>query len=292
MKMTVTEEYIPEVVVSKIHADDLRTQMENEGKGEGKGKGKEKERPTEEPEVIKPARTERTLKYEGPIRRIETTVKWQNPERGSYCEHIQKPPILKADVSPTVKVRVADKLSVQYDRHLGNEARNYEKFPSHFFEHWNGFNVMRPLRDPVPVGAVVPQFYGCYVPKNETSQDTDGGHSRSYLSPILLLENCGTPVQPEDLNRDDRQECASLYYRFHHEGWSRGSVYPRNILVQRGPLHESPLFHTVSRLRGDKPELSFRLIDSGRSIQDTRAMLVEEMAVDETFYVFRPLPGY
>lgn len=84
--------------------------------------------------------------------------------------------------------------------------------------------------------------------------------SPQYLSPILLLENCGVPVDPALLGIDDREECASLYYRLHHAGWKHGSVAPRNILMQRGPLSEFPMLRSIeSRTK------SFRLIDFGRS---------------------------
>jgi hypothetical protein len=116
-------------------------------------------------------------------------------------------------------------LSVRGDSHVEWEVHNYQQFPSHFFEHWNGFNIILPLHDPVPVGAVVPQFYGYYLPDQEKKKRPDHEDDNStprpaYLSPILLLEDCGTPVKPEKLSIDNRQEAASLFYRLHHEGGS------------------------------------------------------------------------
>lgn len=60
----------------------------------------------------------------------------------------------------TATCQVAAKLSFQYDDHLAREAENYQKFPKHFSEHWSGYNIIKPIRQPVPIGALVPQFYG------------------------------------------------------------------------------------------------------------------------------------
>jgi hypothetical protein len=79
--------------------------MENEG-GKGKGKQKEKEEPTGEHEIVKPAKVEGTLSYKGPVHFIQTTVEWQTPERGPYCEHIHRSIKLHLDVPLTAKVRV------------------------------------------------------------------------------------------------------------------------------------------------------------------------------------------
>jgi len=50
------------------------------------------------------------------------------------CSHLQKEP----QTPLTATVRVAAKLSLQYDDHLENEARNYMRFPEHMFKHWTG----------------------------------------------------------------------------------------------------------------------------------------------------------
>ena len=57
------------------------------------------------------------------------------------------------------------------------------------------------------------QFYGYYVP-----EENNENQAAPYLSPILLLENCGIPIDPEALNQDDKEECASLLYRLHEAG--------------------------------------------------------------------------
>ncbi|PBK62155.1 hypothetical protein ARMSODRAFT_838638, partial [Armillaria solidipes] len=140
---------------------------------------------------------------------------------------------------------------IKHDDHLKQEAKNYQKFLAHFFQHWNGYNIVPPLHDPTPIGAVVPQFYGYYMPEK-------GDGDQGYLSPILLLEDCGTPIDVEALDIDDRQECASMLFRFHNEGWLHGSVFPRNIVMQHGDIQDWPAYKRHSDRR-------FRLIDFGRS---------------------------
>lgn len=140
--------------------------------------------------------------YEGPYRAVQTTVGYQNLERAPYCEHLRR-----ENVHPlTTRVQVAAKLSVKYDDHLPTEAANYQAFPRHFFEHRSGFCLpaLPALSDPVPSGAVVPQFYGYYKPdwKDERNKDLNG--KKPYLSPLLLVEDCGTPIVPENMTVDDR----------------------------------------------------------------------------------------
>jgi hypothetical protein len=69
------------------------------------------------------------------------------------------------------------------------------EFPAHILTHWKGRGVIPPLQDSTPMGALVPQFYGFYVPEQQNEE---------YQSPIMLLEDCGSPVNPEKLNVDDR----------------------------------------------------------------------------------------
>src|SRR5882762_2788431 len=107
-------------------------------------------------------------------------------EVGGFADaHIQES--MQCEKVPlTAKVSAVAKLSMQYDEHLDREAKNYQSFPAHLFEHRNGYNVIPPLHDPVPEGAVVPQFYGYYVPEKKIGD--------RYL---LLLENCGVPIVAE-----------------------------------------------------------------------------------------------
>ncbi|KAL1744186.1 hypothetical protein HDZ31DRAFT_39187 [Schizophyllum fasciatum] len=126
--------------------------------------------------------------------------------------------------------------------------------PVHLSQHWSGFNIRKPLRAPTPLGAVVPQCFGYYVPEK-------GEGDGRYMSAILLVEDCGDQVEEGKLNEDDRHECADMYMRMHQAGWVHGSVFPRNTVVQKGPLYLPPEERTM-----DEP--SFRVIDFGRSMQD------------------------
>ncbi|KAG6811279.1 hypothetical protein H0H92_008227 [Tricholoma furcatifolium] len=175
--------------------------------------------------------------YCGPVRPIRTTVEWQDPMHPT-CTHIQPPP----KVPPTTKMRVVAKLSHRADRHLANEAKNYEVFERHMCENWTGFNVLPPMHDPVPVGALVPQYYGYYVAEqdlfrsewrwvNEVRFGSPGRRNEpvrrpvrlhldeeieaiplseedpkyvGYLSPLLLMEDCGTAIQPSKLTHDQK----------------------------------------------------------------------------------------
>ncbi|KAF7416122.1 hypothetical protein PC9H_002382 [Pleurotus ostreatus] len=158
----------------------------------------------------------------------------------------------------------------------------------HLMEHWTGVNLLTPdITHPVPVGAVVPKFFGYYVPTDEAEAATkcaatrakltkegksDGGYWKysSYdeeelnlppetiLSPILLLEDCGKPIKPQKMNIDDRTECLSFLVRLYLEDISHSSFYPRNIMVQPGPLTKAPKDRTMQHP-------SFRLIDLGRA---------------------------
>ena len=151
-----------------------------------------------ETEYILPHSTQRpldsTLEYEGPYCLIYSTIGYQCLERGPYCEHITTSP--KGIHPLTAKVRVAAKLSLPYDDHLGREAETYQAFPRDFFEHWSGFQVFKPLKVPTPVGPLVPQFYGYYVPDIQVDDSpetvplimTTRDYYSRYLSAILLLE--------------------------------------------------------------------------------------------------------
>ncbi|KAH7915961.1 hypothetical protein BJ138DRAFT_1140844 [Hygrophoropsis aurantiaca] len=196
-------------------------------------------------------------------------------EHNFTCKHGDE----RRPVPQTARMQVAAKFSIERDSHLEREANNYQAFPSHLSEHWNGYNIVPPIHEPVPIGAVVPQFYGYYFPdaiptttdsKGKTPNrsvidsegDTDVQDPKKvpYLSPLLLLEHCGQPLVPQEFDITDRQECASLLFRFHHAGWIHGSFAERKILVQAGPLMDWPM------VRWGRHTPSFRLIDFGRSI--------------------------
>ncbi|KAM6497385.1 hypothetical protein JOM56_007858 [Amanita muscaria] len=214
-------------------------------------------------------------KYVGPCRPIRTNVKWQNGE--NYCAHTSKRLHIDEGTRAhplTVKVSVVAKLSKEGDDHLAHESDIYEEFPRHFFEHWNGYNVVVPLLNPTPVGAVVPQYYGYYEPQEDASRD-------QYLSPIMLLEKCGRQVVVDDLNMDDRTECASLFFRLHHEGYLHESVHPRNVLCQEGPLDRPMYQRGTGDFTEDGRKHTFRLIDFGRmqEYNSPNQRSHEEMAV-------------
>lgn len=110
---------------------------------------------------------------------------------------LRLPSPLEVD-SSTGEVTVAAKTAFNdYDERkmLADEGKIYDAFPEHLMESWSGFNLVAPLKDPVPVGPVVPRFYGYYVCNNDPTE---------RLSPILLQEECGTPVKPKLLTPDDR----------------------------------------------------------------------------------------
>ncbi|KAF8557554.1 hypothetical protein OG21DRAFT_1482220 [Imleria badia] len=194
-------------------------------------------------------------------------------ESQKSCTHTTNRPVPR-----TAKFAVVAKLSLEYDPHLAREASNYQKFPDHFFHHYSGYTVIKQLHTIVPVNAIVPQFYGYYVPRK------DPGHWQpSYLSPILLLEHCGNPIDPEELSDEDQEECASTLLRFHRSGWLHDSVAPRNFLVQLGKPTEFPL------VRDNKPETSFRLIYFGRSrkyetVAEKRGDEMEALRMFERLY--------
>ncbi|KZT05014.1 uncharacterized protein LAESUDRAFT_727593 [Laetiporus sulphureus 93-53] len=188
-----------------------------------------------------------------------------------YTAPLTLPPPLSA-CGPHQQVTVAAKTAngtVSARKFLRNEARVFNMFPRHLQEEWCGYNLVTPIRHPVPVGAVVPKFYGYYVPVGEKGgkkdwdktwegYDEDDDRSVGHLSPVLLMEECGTPIEPEKFSIDDRSECYSLILRLHIESFVQGSMYVRNVLWQPGPLTKPP-----SERSRKTP--SFRIIDFGRA---------------------------
>ncbi|KAF8955672.1 hypothetical protein BDZ97DRAFT_1856164 [Flammula alnicola] len=242
----------------------------------------------EENYIMKPGEETTGLVYEGPIHAIESRVQYQD------LAHIRKQK--RAIHLLTSKVYVAAKLSIEGDEHLQREAESYQAFPRHFFEHWSGYNIIKPLKEPVPVGPLVPQFYGYYVMDEEikntvgaaAGSDATMNRTPQYLSPILLLEDCGEQIDPGELSVDDQTECASLIYRFHEAGWLHGSIARRNIVRQPGPLSAWPMQRISNMLShgGLGKNWSYRLIDFGRSFKGNAepyhrfTMLAEESGVN------------
>lgn len=109
------------------------------------------------------------------------------------------PPLTANSRSKDGRVTVIAKTAYSYSedrRLLENEGRIFNTLSSDKYRYmqqeWCGLNKMDGILDPVPVSAVVPKFYGYYVPEQ--------GASDKNLSPILLMEDCGSPVRPWQLS--------------------------------------------------------------------------------------------
>ncbi|KAF5326691.1 hypothetical protein D9619_005068 [Psilocybe cf. subviscida] len=224
-------------------------------------------------------RLHKVLSYEGPLVMLKSTIEYSHEPCHKHRPDATSPPA-------TAEVRVVAKFSKEDDLHLAREAQNYQRFPRYLFEHWSGLIKVPGLRNPVPAGPVVPQFYGYYVPEGEEVDAHDDKQASSdddrrgkpirftapFLSPILLVENCGKPIEPEDYGYDDTQECCSLVYRLRHAGFLHASVAKRNIVAQQGPLCAWPFERmflpggdTFTNPDGGPSGKSFRLIDFGRT---------------------------
>lgn len=122
--------------------------------------------------------------------------------RPPFCKHLDRglraPPSQK--VSVCAKLSIPDDHNEAHEAHLRHEADNYMSFPQDLYEHWNGYNVLQPIHDPTPVGAVVPQFYGYYVPDPSNQPMKED----KFMSAILLLEHCGIQIDPAKLSIDHR----------------------------------------------------------------------------------------
>ena len=125
-------------------------------------------------------------------------LKFTGPNCPHRSDQIPEPPSQK--VSVTAKLTIPDDHVEEHSKHLENEANVYQGFPFHMYEHWNGYNVIAPIREPVPVGAVAPQFYGFYVPDEDNEPIKKG----EFMSPILLLEHCGVSVKLDNITMDQK----------------------------------------------------------------------------------------
>ncbi|KAJ6484374.1 hypothetical protein C8R47DRAFT_980917 [Mycena vitilis] len=142
---------------------------------------------------------------------------------------------------------------------LENEAQTYAAFPEHLSEDWSGFNsigeaVSSYANGRLPATAVVPKFYGYFAPYEQP--ETVQGHAR----PILLLEDCGLPIEPRNLQTQDRNICFTFLHSLYRAGFIQNSFYERNIVVQPGPLTHPPYKRSYATR-------SFRLLDFGRAQQ-------------------------
>ncbi|KAF7349317.1 hypothetical protein MSAN_01721200 [Mycena sanguinolenta] len=174
-------------------------------------------------------------------------------------------------------VRVAAKIPYGNQTDLGmleHEARMYNAFPQYLSEDWSGFNAIGEAFSPslseaplVSVTAVVPKFYGYFVP----DEQLDGAR------PILLMEECGNPIEPESLSPRERMICFVFPHTLYNEGFIQNSFYARNILVQPGPLTHPPDQRSLKTP-------SFRVIDFGRckSWDDLLGDRIDAVAVQKT----------
>ncbi|MCJ1320806.1 hypothetical protein MMC15_006147 [Xylographa vitiligo] len=150
--------------------------------------------------------------------------------------------------------------SKKHRAHLDNEAEVLNKLSMkarrHIQQEWCGFNLLAGLTKPVPIGPVVPEFYGYYKPQPQ-SESTD------HLSPILLVEDCGVPVKEGRLSQTDKEEIYSLFLRLHQARFVQNSPFMHNILIQPGPLTRPPIERSLTTP-------SFRTIDFGRALHRTK----------------------
>ncbi|KII90866.1 hypothetical protein PLICRDRAFT_52573 [Plicaturopsis crispa FD-325 SS-3] len=180
-----------------------------------------------------------------------------------YSASVCLPLPLRAAHSRNGHARVALKTAMRErgDREmLAHEARTYAALPRHLMQAYTGLNLVTPLKFPVPVGAVVPKFFGYYVPDFAEDVGTDA-EPWEKSSPLLLLEDCGTPLDVAGehvLSMDQKTECYSLFMRLHYEHIAQHSPAARNILVQPGPLSRAPHQRSMAHP-------SFRVIDFGRA---------------------------
>ncbi|KAI0788420.1 hypothetical protein C8Q75DRAFT_807643 [Abortiporus biennis] len=183
---------------------------------------------------------------------------------------------LPGTVQVVAKVALAKKEPRQL---LNNEGRIYNGFPNHMSEEYCGWHLISPfMHSPAPSCPVVPKFYGYYVPV-----DLPGNIKGPEIgrSPILLIEDCGAPINASEMSVDERAECYSLLMRLHLAEYFHGSFHERNILKKPGPLTKPPSERSL-----DNP--SFRVIDFGRT-ESFKTRLREELSsiqryrdVDET----------
>ncbi|KAL4254728.1 hypothetical protein AB1N83_012849 [Pleurotus pulmonarius] len=198
---------------------------------------------------------------------------WSNVYKASF----KLPSPLTAANSPNGHVVVAAKVhdgGYEAKTHLKNEGKTYSRLPKRLMQDYCGYATFphegnpSSCRNPVPLGPVVPKFYGYYVPKDAIG------------SPVLLLEHCGTSLAGRNSSVAEKEEVISLYARLHNAGFLQGSAYRRNMLVQPGPLTVAPELRSM-----DTP--SYRLIDFGRGETEYSSREEQweyEYAVDHVFH--------
>ena len=88
--------------------------------------------------------------------------------------------------------------------YINNEAKTYASFPSYLSEDWSGYQVIGPVQVPQQACAVVPKSFGYFAPEVTYFKLSDGSSMKpgeKLATPILLSEQCGIPLRPQDCNR-------------------------------------------------------------------------------------------
>ncbi|KAI0672153.1 hypothetical protein C8Q78DRAFT_971466 [Trametes maxima] len=151
---------------------------------------------------------------------------------------------------------------------LRNEGRAYSTMPLAL----SGRFGPAPSSSTPPTdvdAAVIPRFYGLYIPVDSQGKKLCGCHQEcdgyihadcpvDWATPILLMEDCGAPVDLGRMKKAERKQCWSLVDRLHESGVAHGSAHPRNILVQPGPF-------SLPRSERSMATPSFRIASFGRT---------------------------
>jgi len=181
-----------------------------------------------------------------------------------YCAPLQLPSGLTTYKSSSARpgtVKVVAKVAFPERRPrslLRNEGTVYDSFPQHMSEEYCGWHLLSPfMHSPAPSTAIVPKFFGYYVPIDPPNAPK--GKIWLKRSPILLMEDCGSPIVAGNLDADGRAECYSLLLRLHFANYLHNSFHERNIVIQPGPLTRRPIERSMKTP-------SFRVIDFGRSL--------------------------
>nr|VWP01420.1 DnaJ like subfamily C member 3 [Ganoderma boninense] len=179
---------------------------------------------------------------------------------------------------------------------LREEAKGYAAFPREFFTPskpipadgplpvrssppamrprgmFPGWGVAMRPKSPAPERVdppIAPRFYGFYVPVNPDGKSLVRCHSSckdfansdcpvpNWAKSLLLMEDCGEPIDSLSMPYKHRDECFELVQRMHRQGFSHGHAHPRNMLVQPGPLSVPPALRSMATP-------SFRLVSFGR----------------------------
>jgi len=68
------------------------------------------------------------------------------------------------------------------------------------------------------------------------------------------MEHCSSEIAPPELNEDEKQESASLLFRFHHVGWLHKSFAERSLLWQLIDFCRSRMIETSNARMGEEEE--------------------------------------